>query len=231
MHYAHFVTYLLRFVGLWWRLRSSRVPLPAHDGTNTEMFPPLSTEYEVHCAEKLVTCFGEAEILVPCRKSNGGISVVQLSRLTNKQKMQTCPCSEYDRTHDPFVQAVEDRSRDLGGAPLCGAAPTGLTKLHKLCKLRVFGTSSSWLATEKLWQWEQQDLSAESGYHKYLLHTLIAKENRSSSTLSGSKVRPLITEASRWHANERDLEKPIPSTTRVLCLSSQLYYRAFLLSV
>jgi len=27
-----------------------------------------------------------------------------------------------------------------------------------------------------------------------------------SSTLSGSKVRPLITQTSRWHANEQDLE-------------------------
>jgi hypothetical protein len=57
-----------------------------------------------------------------------------------------------------------------------------------------------------LGQWEQQDLSAESCYHKYLLHKLIAKVNRSSSTLSGSNVRSLITQTSRWHANEQDPE-------------------------
>jgi hypothetical protein len=94
----------------------------------------LSNEEEVHCAEKLVTCFGKDENFVPFRKSNSHFSIVQLSQLTKKEKMQACPCNEYYRRCDPFVQSVEERSCVPGGAPLCGAAPTGLTKLRKLCK-------------------------------------------------------------------------------------------------
>lgn len=103
-----------------------------------------------------------------------------------------------------------------------------VVQVTSLC-LCVLGAPSLRLAKEKLWQREQQDLSAESCYHKYLLYTLIAEENGSSSALSGSEVRHLITEKGRWHTNEQNLDAT-SSPACVLCPFSELYYGLSLLS-